>query len=105
MQTQPKYVIPTAVPMVHVRDRQILQWLCGMNIPMDVPILLQFVDDLSVPTLNPHVVREYVVQGAESGRVQTSEPNFTEQDKEETDRVRCEAGDRLPLDHLPEGSC
>lgn len=25
-------------------------------------------------------------------------------DKEETDRVRCEAGGPLPLDHLPEGS-
>lgn len=25
-------------------------------------------------------------------------------EKAETDRVRCEAGGRLPLDHLPEGS-
>ena len=38
------------------------------------------------PSLNPNVVREYIVQGAESGRIQTSEPNFTQ------------------LDHLPEGS-
>jgi len=45
------------------------------------------------------------IEGARSGRIQSSEPNFTEQDKEETDRVRCEAGGRLPLDHLPEGSC
>ena len=44
------------------------------------------------------------VEGAKSGRIQSSKPNFTEVDKEETDRVRCEAGGMLPLDHLAEGS-
>ena len=37
------------------------------------------------------------IEGCESGRIQSSEPNFTEQDKAETDRVRCEAGGPLPL--------
>ena len=47
---------------------------------------------------------KFNIEGCESGRITSAEPNFTEQDKAETDRVRCEAGGRLPLDHLPEGS-
>lgn len=39
--------IQTAVPPAHVRDRNVLQWLRGMNIPIGVPITLQFVDDLT----------------------------------------------------------
>lgn len=94
------------------------------------------------------------IEGAQSGRIQSSEPNFTEQDKEETkwlsshdleqrkqweehapnafrqpdqevllmikeiegyrrvdkwladeQNAAQQAGGRLPLDHLPEGSC
>jgi hypothetical protein len=52
--TKPKQptVIRTAVPPVHVRDRNVLQWLRAMNVPIGVPITLQFVDDLSSKGLN-----------------------------------------------------
>lgn len=40
------YVFPTVVPSVHVRSREVPQWLQSMNISVDVPITMQFVDDL-----------------------------------------------------------
>ena len=38
--------IQTAVPPVYVRRREVIQWLAAMNIPMGVPVTLQFVNDL-----------------------------------------------------------
>ena len=38
--------IQTAVPPVHVRDRNVLQYLQSMNIPIGKPVTLQFVNDL-----------------------------------------------------------
>ena len=37
-----EYSIQTAVHSVHVRDRNMLQWLRAMNIPTGKPITLQF---------------------------------------------------------------
>lgn len=39
--------IITAISPVHVRDRNVLQWLRAMNVPIGTPVTLQFVDDLS----------------------------------------------------------
>ena len=49
--TKPKAtpLIRTAVPPVHIRDRVVLQWLRGMNIPIGVPVTLQFVNDIPWP--------------------------------------------------------
>ena len=44
--SKPRFQIETAVPPVHVSDRNVLQWLRGMNIPIGVPITIQFFDDL-----------------------------------------------------------
>jgi hypothetical protein len=42
-----KYTTTTPIPPVHVRDRNVLQWLRAMNVPIGAPITLQFVDDLT----------------------------------------------------------
>ena len=39
--------IQTAVPPVHVSDRNVLQWLRAMNVPIGAPITIQFIDDLT----------------------------------------------------------
>jgi hypothetical protein len=63
------------------------------------------------PALTPNVVREYVVEGCESGRIQSSEPNFTEVERTAHDHLLPVSGDLSDvhsvlnmLDHLPEGS-
>ena len=47
-----KYTTTTPIPPVHVRDRNVLQWLRGMNVPIGAPITLQFVDDLTSKGIN-----------------------------------------------------
>ena len=42
-----EYSIQTAVPPVHVSDRNVLQWLRAMNVPIGAPITIQFIDDLT----------------------------------------------------------
>jgi hypothetical protein len=39
--------VVTAVPPVYVRALEVRQWLQSMNIPMGVPVTVQFVDDIS----------------------------------------------------------
>ena len=47
-----KYTTTTPIPSVHVRDRNVLQWLRAMNVPIGAPITLQFVDDLTSRGIN-----------------------------------------------------
>ena len=45
--SKPRFQIETAVPPVHVSDRNVLQWLRAMNVPIGAPITIQFIDDLT----------------------------------------------------------